>query len=323
MPGPENHAMTLRSQSAERNVQTEDEGTAPNPQPPETTQSQATSTIGFPFHSQTQTGPIPFKMNYLEAFQGDSSTAREWLRKFDEICDIYRVDDDMFCKYLIMHLQGKASIWADTLQPWVRKDRNRLICAFKQRFIKDSVTVLQQTFLSSRQAPDEAVDEFMDRMIKLSHEAEIPPGLAINTIKVAFLPHIVKDVTLHPHIDSIESLRSIANTSESSHRYQDQAMGASINQSQNINALSSRMSRPRLSHNRSYPQNPPQQNRSFSRKPLQPFRQPNSDSCNRCGTKHAPRRCPAFNRPCFYCNIEGHFQIMCQRRIFDSRQNSR
>ncbi|CAB3980478.1 Hypothetical predicted protein [Paramuricea clavata] len=34
--------------------------------------------------------------------------------------------------------------------------------------------------------------------------------------------------------------------------------------------------------------------------------------CNRCGTKHAVRSCPAFGKPCHKCKRKNHFARMCQ-----------
>lgn len=36
--------------------------------------------------------------------------------------------------------------------------------------------------------------------------------------------------------------------------------------------------------------------------------------CKRCGTNHKSRECPAFNKPCTKCNINGHVANMCRTK---------
>lgn len=36
--------------------------------------------------------------------------------------------------------------------------------------------------------------------------------------------------------------------------------------------------------------------------------------CNRCGTKHGPRQCPAYGKECKNCNRVGHFANKCKSK---------
>ncbi|KAJ8707826.1 hypothetical protein PYW07_011503 [Mythimna separata] len=45
--------------------------------------------------------------------------------------------------------------------------------------------------------------------------------------------------------------------------------------------------------------------------------------CKRCGTNHKSRECPAFNKPCTKCNINGHFANMCRTKKKHPKQKNR
>lgn len=45
--------------------------------------------------------------------------------------------------------------------------------------------------------------------------------------------------------------------------------------------------------------------------------------CKRCGTNHKCRQCPAFNKPCTKCNINGHFANMCRTKKKHPKQKNR
>lgn len=45
-------------------------------------------------------------------------------------------------------------------------------------------------------------------------------------------------------------------------------------------------------------------------------------NCNRCGSKHEQRACPAFKKTCFRCEKEGHFGKMCKSNWQESAPRS-
>ena len=45
--------------------------------------------------------------------------------------------------------------------------------------------------------------------------------------------------------------------------------------------------------------------------------QPSQSSCGRCGYKHAPNRCPAYNQYCSKCHRRGHFRKCCKAKHVD------
>ena len=52
--------------------------------------------------------------------------------------------------------------------------------------------------------------------------------------------------------------------------------------------------------------------RSHSRTPRSST--PGAKQCGRCGKKHPPRKCPAYNQMCKRCKIKGHFQQYCKTK---------
>ena len=52
--------------------------------------------------------------------------------------------------------------------------------------------------------------------------------------------------------------------------------------------------------------------RSHSRTPRAST--PGAKQCGRCGKKHPPRKCPAYNQTCKRCKIKGHFQQYCKTK---------
>ncbi len=48
--------------------------------------------------------------------------------------------------------------------------------------------------------------------------------------------------------------------------------------------------------------------------PVEAVKEPKQFNCAKCGSKHEPRNCPAFNKPCFKCDKEGHFAKMCKTK---------
>ena len=52
--------------------------------------------------------------------------------------------------------------------------------------------------------------------------------------------------------------------------------------------------------------------RSHSRTPRAST--PGAKQCGRCGKKHPPRKCPAYNQTCKRCKIKGHFQKYCKTK---------
>lgn len=38
--------------------------------------------------------------------------------------------------------------------------------------------------------------------------------------------------------------------------------------------------------------------------------------CKKCGYKHKARQCPAFNKPCMNCGLNGHFKVGCKSGKF-------
>ena len=60
-----------------------------------------------------------------------------------------------------------------------------------------------------------------------------------------------------------------------------------------------------------------QQNRSNSGKQ----RLKTGRNCHNCGSKHPPRRCPAYGKECYYCKKKGHYSKCCHTRAhFQSSQ---
>ena len=52
--------------------------------------------------------------------------------------------------------------------------------------------------------------------------------------------------------------------------------------------------------------------RSHSRTPRSST--PGAKQCGRCGKKHPPKKCPAYNQMCKRCKIKGHFQQFCKTK---------
>ena len=52
--------------------------------------------------------------------------------------------------------------------------------------------------------------------------------------------------------------------------------------------------------------------RSHSRTPRAST--PGAKQCGRCGKKHPPKKCPAYNQMCKRCKIKGHFQQYCKTK---------
>lgn len=46
--------------------------------------------------------------------------------------------------------------------------------------------------------------------------------------------------------------------------------------------------------------------------------QPQRFNCNKCGTNHLPRQCPAFNKLCLNCSKPNHFAISCRYQKYTS-----
>ena len=38
-------------------------------------------------------------------------------------------------------------------------------------------------------------------------------------------------------------------------------------------------------------------------------------NCHNCGSKHPPKRCPAYGRECHYCKKKGHYSKCCHTRV--------
>lgn len=52
---------------------------------------------------------------------------------------------------------------------------------------------------------------------------------------------------------------------------------------------------------------------------VEAVKEPKQFNCAKCGIKHGPRNCPAFNKTCFKCDKEGHFAKKCRTRLTETR----
>lgn len=50
-------------------------------------------------------------------------------------------------------------------------------------------------------------------------------------------------------------------------------------------------------------------------------RKPAGTKCGNCGTSHPPRRCPAYNDNCDYCDSKGHWEKMCRKKAKDKSKD--
>lgn len=50
------------------------------------------------------------------------------------------------------------------------------------------------------------------------------------------------------------------------------------------------------------------------------YSKPSRSNCSRCGTQHAPRKCPAFGKSCTFCDIPHHFASVCRAKLADEGQ---
>ena len=62
--------------------------------------------------------------------------------------------------------------------------------------------------------------------------------------------------------------------------------------------------------------------RSYSR-PGTRSATPGSKDCGKCGKRHPPRKCPAYNKVCLRCNLKGHFKSQCKTKNIGQPQNQR
>lgn len=63
------------------------------------------------------------------------------------------------------------------------------------------------------------------------------------------------------------------------------------------------------------------QRTQFNKKQKTKKSRSNQSTCSFCGTKHAPKKCPAYRVTCRYCSKIGHYDTVCRQKYFTQKKN--